>query len=56
MELLIPSIMAVGHLSRIFRMIETRIIRLLVRLLDDKEAIVLREVVIASFAIAIAVR
>ncbi|XP_073101847.1 uncharacterized protein [Elaeis guineensis] len=46
-ELLIPSITAVGCLSRTFRAKETRIIGPLVRLLDEREAIVSREAVIA---------
>ncbi|KAG1361934.1 hypothetical protein COCNU_10G001530 [Cocos nucifera] len=46
-ELLIPSITAVGCLSRTFRATETRIIGPLVRLMDEREAIVSREAVIA---------
>ncbi|XP_008788383.2 uncharacterized protein LOC103706148 [Phoenix dactylifera] len=46
-ELLIPSITALGCLSRTFRATETRIIGPLVRLLDEREAIVSRESVLA---------
>ncbi|KAG1354100.1 hypothetical protein COCNU_07G002120 [Cocos nucifera] len=46
-ELLIPSITALGCLSRTFRATETRVIGPLVRLLDEREAIVSRESVLA---------
>lgn len=46
-DLLVPCITALGCLSRTFRATETRIIGPLVRLLDEKEAIVMREAAIA---------
>ncbi|WOL10821.1 hypothetical protein Cni_G19580 [Canna indica] len=46
-DMLLPSIMALGCLSRTFRATETRIIAPLVRLLDEKEVVVMREAVIA---------
>ncbi|XP_074561546.1 uncharacterized protein LOC141817817 [Curcuma longa] len=46
-DLLIPSITALGCLSRTFRATETRIIAPLVRLLDEKDAAVMREAVVA---------
>ncbi|XP_038978881.1 uncharacterized protein LOC120109208 [Phoenix dactylifera] len=46
-DLLIPSITALGCLSKTFRATETRIIGPLVRLLGEREAIVSREAVIA---------
>ncbi|KAG6500975.1 hypothetical protein ZIOFF_040838 [Zingiber officinale] len=46
-DLLIASVTALGYLSRTFRATEKRIIGPLVRLLDDKAMVVLREVVVA---------
>ncbi|XP_022985839.1 uncharacterized protein LOC111483766 [Cucurbita maxima] len=46
-ELLMPSIQAIGHLARTFRATETRIIGPLVKLLDEREAEVSMEAVIA---------
>ncbi|CAL9199568.1 unnamed protein product [Musa hybrid cultivar] len=46
-DLLLPSVTALGCLSRTFRATETRIIAPLVRLLDEKEMAVMRESVIA---------
>ncbi|KAG6477606.1 uncharacterized protein LOC122023975 [Zingiber officinale] len=46
-DLLIPSVTALGCLSRTFRATETRIIGPLVRLLDDKATVVMREAVVA---------
>ncbi|WOL09695.1 hypothetical protein Cni_G18448 [Canna indica] len=46
-ELLIPSITALGCLSRTFRATETRVIAPLVRLLDEREALVMREAAVA---------
>ncbi|KAL0927498.1 hypothetical protein M5K25_001673 [Dendrobium thyrsiflorum] len=46
-DLLVPCITALGCLSRTFRATETRIIGPLVRLLDEKEGIVMREAAIA---------
>ncbi|PKA60624.1 hypothetical protein AXF42_Ash006256 [Apostasia shenzhenica] len=45
-DLLVPCINALGCLSRTFRATETRIIAPLVRLLDDREFIVMREVLV----------
>ncbi|KAA0045717.1 hypothetical protein IC582_025000 [Cucumis melo] len=46
-DLLLPSIQAIGHLARTFRATETRIIGPLVKLLDEREAEVSMEAVIA---------
>lgn len=46
-DLLVPCITALGCLSRTFRATETRIIGPLVRLLDEKEGVVMREAAIA---------
>ncbi|XP_057500034.1 uncharacterized protein LOC130784235 [Actinidia eriantha] len=46
-DLLIPCVRAIGNLARTFRATETRMIPPLVRLLEDKEAEIMREVVIA---------
>ncbi|CAL9779227.1 unnamed protein product [Musa acuminata subsp. burmannicoides] len=46
-DLLVPCIVALGSLSRTFRATETRIIAPLVRLLDEREAIVSKEAAIA---------
>ncbi|KAM3376841.1 hypothetical protein P3S68_009254 [Capsicum galapagoense] len=46
-ELLCPSIKSIGHLARTFRATETRMIRPLVALLDDREPDVTREAAIA---------
>ncbi|KAH0437041.1 hypothetical protein IEQ34_001322 [Dendrobium chrysotoxum] len=46
-DLLVPCITAIGCLSRTFRATEKRIIGPLVRLLDDKEGVVMREAAIA---------
>lgn len=46
-ELLVPCIVSLGCLSRTFRATETRIIAPLVRLLDEREAVVSREAAIA---------
>lgn len=46
-DLLVPSIKAIGHLARTFRATETRIIGPLVKLLDEREAEVSMEAVIA---------
>lgn len=46
-DLLIPSVTALGCLSRTFRATETRIIRPLVRLLDDQAMVVMREAMVA---------
>ncbi|KAL7223817.1 hypothetical protein ACSBR1_025296 [Camellia fascicularis] len=46
-ELLIPCVKAIGNLARTFRATETRTISPLVRLLDEKEAVVSKEACIA---------
>ncbi|CAN4107382.1 unnamed protein product [Withania somnifera] len=46
-ELLCPSIKSIGHLARTFRATETRLIRPLVALLDEKQPEVTREAAIA---------
>ncbi|XP_057492935.1 uncharacterized protein LOC130778458 [Actinidia eriantha] len=46
-DLLIPCVRAIGNLARTFRATETRMIPPLVRLLEDKEPEIMREVVIA---------
>ncbi|XP_020573734.1 uncharacterized protein LOC110020097 [Phalaenopsis equestris] len=46
-DLLVPCITAIGCLSRTFRATEKRIIGPLVRLLDEKEGVVMREAAIA---------
>ncbi|KAL6963729.1 hypothetical protein U1Q18_034734 [Sarracenia purpurea var. burkii] len=51
-DLLVPCVCAIGNLARTFRATETRIIPPLVRLLDDREADVTREVVIALIKFA----
>lgn len=46
-DMLIPSVNAIGNLARTFRATETRIIGPLVRLLDEREPEVTREVAVA---------
>jgi hypothetical protein len=46
-ELLIPCVKAIGNLARTFRATETRIVKPLVRLLDEREAEVSKEATLA---------
>lgn len=46
-DLLVPCISAIGCLSRTFRATETRIIRPLVRLLEERETVVMQETLVA---------
>lgn len=46
-DLLIPSVRAIGHLARTFRATETRIVPLLVVLLDEREPHVTREAIVS---------